>query len=333
MGIWRIDADVLARSRFGVSAMVDTVAALLVLHSAGPEPWQLDWYDAHRAPYRQFMGQDPLARALVSHALAPAWIADFFTVAPPRLGMAFEEELARFRDLPGEQVRQDLYAARGTPLPALLSEAAGSALVAAATRVLEWVWAETVAPEWPRRQRVLQADVVSRTARLATSGWAAVMDDMRVGTRWLGEGRLQINTFDNPPRDLTGAEELYFIPAHCRARGWVVWDLGIRYGMVYPVTGLFTEAVPAVPDALARLLGRGRAHVLVRLSSPMSTTQLVAVTRYALGTVGDHLKVLLDAGLVTRRRGGREVLYWRTAAGQAVVDACAGGTEGSAAAR
>jgi DNA-binding transcriptional ArsR family regulator len=37
--------------------------------------------------------------------------------------------------------------------------------------------------------------------------------------------------------------------------------------------------------------------------------------------VGGHLRVLLDAGLIERRRSGREVLYWRSTAGEAVVAA------------
>ena len=45
----------------------------------------------------------------------------------------------------------------------------------------------------------------------------------------------------------------------------------------------------------------------------MSTSQLVAVTGQGLGSVGRHLRVLLDAGLVERRRSGRSVLYSRTA--------------------
>jgi DNA-binding transcriptional ArsR family regulator len=61
--------------------------------------------------------------------------------------------------------------------------------------------------------------------------------------------------------------------------------------------------------------------VLVLLESPMSTTQLVAMTGQALGSVGRHLKVLLDARLVGRRRAGRSVLYHRTSAGDALVEA------------
>ncbi|GAA1428454.1 hypothetical protein GCM10009601_41720 [Streptomyces thermospinosisporus] len=69
-------------------------------------------------------------------------------------------------------------------------------------------------------------------------------------------------------------------------------------------------------------MGRARARVLVLLASPMSTSQLVAVTGQGLGSVGRHLRVLLEAGLVRRwGRAGRSVLYVRTAAGDVVVQA------------
>lgn len=83
----------------------------------------------------------------------------------------------------------------------------------------------------------------------------------------------------------------------------------------------------AVPAALAALLGPARAGVLALLGSPMTTSQLTAVTGQGLGSAGRHLKVLREAGLVAGlaagRRTGRSVLYGRTAAGDAVVAAAA----------
>ena len=76
-----------------------------------------------------------------------------------------------------------------------------------------------------------------------------------------------------------------------------------------------------VPEALGTLPGPGRAGVLVLLDTPKSTTQLVALTGQGLGSVGRHLKVLLDARLVQRRRAGRSVLYYRTAAGDTLLAA------------
>ena len=45
---------------------------------------------------------------------------------------------------------------------------------------------------------------------------------------------------------------------------------------------------------------------------PASTTQLVRTSGHTLGAVGDHLRVLRDAGLVTRARHGRSVVYRRS---------------------
>ncbi|MEU2881285.1 winged helix-turn-helix domain-containing protein, partial [Streptomyces sp. NPDC007070] len=73
--------------------------------------------------------------------------------------------------------------------------------------------------------------------------------------------------------------------------------------------------------ALGALLGPARAEVLVLLGSPLSTTQLTTVTGQGLGSVGRHLRVLLDAGLIERRRAGRSVLYSRTDAGRVLVEA------------
>jgi DNA-binding transcriptional ArsR family regulator len=138
--------------------------------------------------------------------------------------------------------------------------------------------------------------------------------------RWLGDGHLRINVFDRPARDISGAL-LLFVPI-TSGRGWVAWEEPHRYAVVYPCSGALADAerLPA-PAALARLLGPARARILVLLESPASTTQLVALTGQGLGSVGRHLKVLLDARLVHRRRAGRSVLYHRTDAGDALVRA------------
>jgi predicted MarR family transcription regulator len=44
-----------------------------------------------------------------------------------------------------------------------------------------------------------------------------------------------------------------------------------------------------------------------------------ARSRSSNGAIAYHLKVLLDAGTVLRRRAGREVLYWRTSLGDSLV--------------
>lgn len=192
--------------------------------------------------------------------------------------------------------------------------------------LLEWVWRETVAPDWSRRRRVIEADVVARTRQLSRLGWAAALDGMHPEMRWLGGNRLQINTRTFPPRQLIGAQ-LLFVPVTAR-RGWISTDRPDSRGavhrnaVVYPCSGTLAEQErTAAPEALAKLLGAGRASVLMLLDNPMSTTHLVAMTGQGLGSVGRHFKVLLDAGLVGRRRAGRSVLYYRTPVGDGLVRA------------
>lgn len=111
--------------------------------------------------------------------------------------------------------------------------------------------------------------------------------------------------------------------------GWVSWEGTERYAVVYACAGVLADSAgPVVPQALGALLGTARAGVLVRLETPKSTSQLVALTGQGLGSVGRHLKVLLDAGLVRRGRAGRSVLYEWTDAGAVLVTAPGGVREG-----
>ncbi|MDX3094804.1 helix-turn-helix domain-containing protein [Streptomyces sp. ME01-24h] len=319
MGWWLVDAQTLADSRFVVSPLAEAVAALKLLDRAtAAHPGERGWLDAHLPAYRERLAADPVTALLVRAALGRTWNADFLTPTPSGEGSpGFEEELSRIRQTPPDAARDHLTVSLGGPLPHPLRRAD---LPERAADVVAWVWTHTVLPDWPRRRRVIEADIVARTAQLGRGGWAQALDDMRRGMRWLGGGRLQINTRDHPPRDLSGAR-LMFVPV-TPYTSWVSWDDAVRYAVVYPCSGALAEAGrQRVPEALGALLGPARAAVLVMLATPMSTTQLVALTGQGLGSVGRHLKVLLDARLVRRRRAGRSVLYYRTEAGDVLLAA------------
>ncbi|MFE7483087.1 ArsR/SmtB family transcription factor [Streptomyces sp. NPDC057552] len=327
MGWWQISADTLANSRFTVSPLAETVASLCTLErAAAAQPRERAWLERWLPAYRRLKADDPLAAWIIRAALTPRWTADFLTPAPvpPPAGRqpdTFAQELARVRATPPDTARADLAVALRGPLPAALDR---DDLARRSADVLEWVWTRAVEPEWAARRRVLEADVIARAAELSRGGWAGALDGMRPGMRWLGESRLQINTYDNPPRELKDAQ-LVFTPVTAEV-GWVCWDIPHRYGVVYPCSGALAEPGRApVPQALGALIGPARAGVLVLLASPLSTTRLTALTGQGLGSVGRHLRVLLDAGLVCRRRDGRSVLYFRTAAGDGLVRAAAAG--------
>lgn len=316
MGVWRIGTDVLAKSSFAVSPLIETVAALKQLAGHPTLPGQRAWVEAHLPAYRARLAADPFTATFVKAAFPPRWLPDFLTTPPSDVDGDFRGELERVRSTPPEVARADLAAGLpGRPLP---PELCGPDLPDRTAELLSWVWTRTVEPDWLRRQRLFQADIVSRTQRLSSGGWAATLDGMRPGMRWLGDGRLQINTYDHPPQDLVGAR-LFFVPS-TNPRGWVGSHEPLRHMVVYPCSGLLAEPVRRTPPrALTRLLGPVRADILTRLASPMSPTQLVAVTGYGLGSVGGHLRVLLDARLVERRRSGRYVLYYRSTDGDRLV--------------
>ncbi|MDT9692088.1 ArsR family transcriptional regulator [Streptomyces sp. P9(2023)] len=321
MGWWQVDADALAGGRFLISPLAETTAALQTLDlRKAAHPGERAWLEAHLPAYRARLAAAPLDALLVRAALGTSWNADFVTPTPSGdEEPGFEEELSRIRATPPAAAVADLAVSLGGPVPEPLASATD--LPYRMAELLTWVWRETVLPTWPRRHRILEADVLARTARLTRGGWAAALDELSPGrTRWLGDGRLQVNTRDHPPRSVVGGR-LLFVPV-TPSRGWVSWEGTERFAIVYPCAGALTDVEgPAVPSALAALLGNARAGVLVRLESPLSTSQLVALTGQGLGSVGRHLKVLLDARLVRRRRAGRSVLYDWTAAGAALVRA------------
>ncbi|MDX3118602.1 winged helix-turn-helix domain-containing protein [Streptomyces scabiei] len=332
MGWWQLNADTLARSRFVLSPLAETFASLRLLHAgAGTHPGEHDWLRAHLPGHRAALAADPVTALLVRAGLGrcgfPAasaserggWIADFLTPTP-RDGESFEEGVARVRAADPAAARAHLRTSLAGPLPAALDR---DDLPERAAALLERVWETDVRPYWDRRRRVLEADVVARTALVSRGGWAAVLDSLRPGTRWLGDSRFQVNLHEYPPREVSGAD-LLFVPV-TPGTGWVAWEGRERYAVVYPCSGVLAEdrrdRARAVPAALSTLLGPARATVLVLLAAPLSTTQLVALTGQGLGSVGRHLRVLLDAGLVERRRAGRSVLYSRTPAGRTLTEA------------
>lgn len=318
MGWWQVNADTLAAGRFVVSELSETVATLQSLErGTAANPAERAWFDAHRPAYRERLAGDPVTAQLVRTGLGGHWNADFLTPAPTG-GTTFAQDLARVSETSPDAARADLEVSGGGPLPAALHR---PDLPRRAAGLLEWVWESVVLPDWPRRRRIIEADIVARAGQVGRSGWATALETLNPGMRWLGGNRLQVNPRAYPPRELSGVR-LVFVPVTPR-QGWVSWEADAqRYAVVYACSGTLSDADrPVVPDSLGRLLGPARAGVLVLLVSPRSTTELVALTGQGLGSVGRHLRVLLDAGLAGRRRSGRSVLYFRTEAAEVLLRA------------
>ena len=323
MGTWRVPADVLANSGFAISPKAEVVGALgaLILPLT---PEDRVYSAAHSSAFHAWLGEEPVMADLVAASVRTrsrgqaGWLADYLCLPADIPEPTFEHEIDLLRRLSDDDVRADLYQTQQAPLsPSLLRPG----LRDVAVDLVCWLWTHTLETDWPRRLPMLRADIVARTAQLARHGWASVLRDLGRDREWVGDGHLRINRYDLPARTLGPDSQLVFIPTHA-AGSWVGWHVGgerHRYALYYPLAGRLAGVDQARDDGLGPLIGTNRANLLVLLDVPRSTSQLAALTGLALGSVGAHLRVLLDAGVVLRRRSGREVLYWRTPLGNALV--------------
>lgn len=318
MGAWEVPADVLAGARFVTSPMADVVGALGMLTGTGP-PADRAFVARYAEAFGLMLADEPGRAAVVEHSWRPGWMADFLGLPPRSAGSpSFEDELDQVRSLGDVTLRNHLRVATPSRIPPILDR---PGLTDQVTGLLGWIWTHTVAADWPRRARVLRGDVLARVNTIATRGLRGVLKDLGRDREWK-DGRLMINRYDLPSRTLPSGAELMLIPVHSSA-SWVGHDDAGRYAIYYPVSGTGIHDAHGRRGSLTRLLGPNRAAILVHVDQPRSPTVLSHDMNLPVGAVGNHLRILLDAGLVTRRRSGAHVLYWRTATGHDLVASAA----------
>ncbi|MDQ2849669.1 MAG: ArsR family transcriptional regulator [Actinomycetota bacterium] len=322
MGTWQVPPDLLASARFVISAKAEIVTTLIALFRPR-DATERAFHTANKAAYDAMLDRFPQRRALLDcsfrprRGAKPGWIADYLSSPPPSPTASIAQELACIAELTGDRMRADLQETIQGALPA---ELADLDLAECAVDLLSWVWTHTLETDWQRREQILRADIVARTSRLATHGWAAVLHDLGRDRDWVGDGQLRVSRLDVPTQILPAGADLYFIPVIGSAT-WIGWTQGRTYAVYYPVTGRLAQTDASRKGGLPLLIGTNRAALLRMLEHPDSTTNLAARLRLPIGSVGNHLRVLLQAGVVTRRRSGRIVLYWRTPLGDALVAA------------
>ncbi|MGW0081272.1 helix-turn-helix domain-containing protein [Streptomyces sp. NPDC003393] len=316
-----VDAEGLARSRFAVSPLHEVTSTLLpwgLRAESGADPWVAR---ARRVLRRARL---PLLSALALDA--GGYVPDFLSPHPSGPSPTVEEELEQVRATPPERLLAELETLRdgrpgsglaGTELPEVVRCAmarGGERVARQAAEELRRYWELAFAPHWEAARATLEADVDRCAGVLARSGAAAMFNSLHPGIRW-SDGTLRVESRFTVclPVPL-----MVVVPSLVAPAPGVAVDPvpgGRRPPMLaYPVrTG---AGVPATPPAeLAGLLGPTRAGLLAALARPASTAQLAARHFLSPATVSYHLGVLHRAGLVTRARSGRSVLYRHTPAG------------------
>ncbi|MFD0599265.1 DUF5937 family protein [Catellatospora coxensis] len=318
-------ADV-ARTRYAISPLGEAVQALRVaagVQAAGPlRPWA----DRIGPRYEELRRAVPAVGALTALFRRGAYNADFIHPPPTGTGDDFAAELAVVRATPLRRVHAELarnLAGLRTPPRYVQRILDGPDVLDRLSDAIEATWHALVEPDWPRLRTVLERDLVRRAGHLAMYGWAAALADLDPRVSWHSagpSGTIQVRTGPRSQRERyrLGGKGLLLMPT---VFGTLIsyveppWP----YALVYPARGVADLLGPppgaAAPQALGRLVGAHRADVLRALAVPATTTQLVRQLGLSLGTVGGHLAVLREAGLVTGIRTGQAVRYQRTALG------------------
>ncbi|MFE2550608.1 DUF5937 family protein [Streptomyces sp. NPDC059355] len=315
---FRFGAGDLLRCRFSVSPRWETQEAVRTLLRPGRQQYHLPWLRGIRA-------------AADGLDLRPLWLLmpraghnpDF--LSPPPLGpsVTFEEELERVRSAAAADpraVREDLRRAL-VCTPGAAESDLGRRMLADPARAVreladlyEQAWTALIAPHWPRLRALLEADILFHSRRLAAGGLEALFDGLHPDLRW-SDGTLTIDRPAHHDRSLDGQGLLLMPSAFVWPEVVGGYDPPWQPTLVYPARGigaLWTASAGPTPQALARLLGRGRADVLCALDEPASTTALAHRLGLAPATVSAHLKALHGAGLLISARHGHQILYERT---------------------
>ena len=316
--------DDLLRCRFALSPLCETHEAVRTLRRRERHGYHLPWLRRSRDAAA---GLD--LRPLWLFMPQPGYTPDFLGRPPATPSPSFADELALMRGTDPALAREEMARSlAGTPGAAesdlgreLMADPA--AAVQRLADLTERAWHALLAPDWPRLRALLEADIAYRSRQLATGGLRALFADLHPDLVW-AEGTLTLlnRRGDFFQEQRLSGQGVLLLPS---VFSWPNAVSGFaepwQPTVIYPARGIggLWQTPQAPSDALVRLLGRHRSAILCALDEPASTTALADRHGLAPSSVSAHLSVLRDAGLLTSRRHGHQVLYERTALGIALA--------------
>ncbi|MDL4777029.1 MULTISPECIES: DUF5937 family protein [Thermomonosporaceae] len=322
---FEVGTEDLLHSRFALSPLFELDGLLRTLSGLSGRHLPGGWAARLVPEFRRLRSTTDLDAVLALQA--PSRGTGF--TAPPPLGLAqtLEDDLAMARATPPAVARREIalcLEARPASDERVLNLLHGPGAVERVAAALEAAWHALLAPDWPRLRAICERDVLHRAGRLSHGGWEAALRDLHPRVRWRDGGIELLRTRSRVTASPSGRGLLLipsvFVWPAVAAHTEAPWP----HTLIYPARGIAAlwERPPAAPPgALADLVGRTRARILLALDEPAGTSGLARALGVATGSVGDHLTVLRRAGLLERARAGREVLYHRTPLGDALARA------------
>ena len=316
----RVDAETVARTRFSPSPASESLAWLKLTAASGRHP--------------VFGDPGPLARAALAHpdvALLLGLLPRTGDVYTPDLLTPQPGTATRPRDLLDEQIAQIEATAQddledqvftytqahwSRPLPAEARRVAESGRMPRRLAAgLARFWRDALAEGWTELHSIIEQDITHRAQTIARHGVGGVLGTLHPDIGWAGDAITFAATWDGEI-DVAG-RELVLAPGVLSWPGFAVQvDVPDQLVLYYPAHRIGTGRDHR-PGKIAQVVGAARAALLADLETARSTAELATRIGYAPGTVSYHLGALHRAGLVSKVRDGRFVLYQQTP--QAVV--------------
>ncbi|MDQ2848902.1 MAG: winged helix-turn-helix domain-containing protein [Actinomycetota bacterium] len=317
----RLSPEAVARSRFALSPLAETVSAMITLARADDDPWLEPWASSHRPPFQHWLAEDRFAAGFVSLASSTKWLPAPLTI-PPGGGMktVIADELVRVRSFRDAAVIDEVKRANQQSWNRHdVGWAQGHGLADRIADLIHTIWTRHVEPDWPRRRAILERDVMYRAGLLAAYGWPAAVDRMSRHSAWVAADAIRFSTRHTTPDRQVGDSGLQFVPVTRSSGTWLAEWPPEDYALIYPARGTADQPSSHDQPGVDRLLGTGRARVLRELARPATTSELATELGTSLGTVGDHLAVLRKSRLIAGTRNGHRVVYRRTELGDRLL--------------
>lgn len=294
------------------------------------------WLKLTAASGRHPVFGDPgaLARASLAHRdvalladLVPqggdTYLPDLLTPQPgtgTRRRDLLEEQIARIEATTQEDLESQLFTYTqihwSRPLPAAAREVAESGrMQRRLANGLAQFWRVALSDGWPKLTSIVDQDIAHRAKSVIGHGVGRALGELHPDIDWVGDAITLAKPWDGEI-DIAG-RELVLVPG---VLSWpeviVQVDVPGEVVLYYPAHRIGTGRKHR-PGRIAQVVGAARAALLADLESARSTAELATRIGYTAGTVSYHLSALHRAGLVSKARDGRYVLYQRTS--QAVV--------------
>ncbi|NYD42943.1 ArsR/SmtB family transcription factor [Nocardioides panaciterrulae] len=313
--------------RFAISPLAEAALSLRTFRDPGRYPLMLPWL--RRTEAARAALDTAMLRALTNDSF---WVLDFLTPHPFSPLSRFEDELATAMRTPADAVHADIAEVHPDPVtrPGVLRGPADRVLGRIEAALADY-WQTCFVPFWPRMRALLEADIVHQARTIASRGLHGMFAGLAPTVRLDGQ-IVQVSTSSGARyRRTTAGAGLTLAPSMFVRSASAPISPHESPLLMYAARGLgalFESERPQTPDALAGLVGRARARLLVLLAAPASSTELAVRLGVTTTAVNQHLRALRAAGLLTSARHGRSVLYLRSELGDLLVGEPAGGAAG-----